>query len=199
MLLAQLDHPDFPGRDLSSIRCAFSGGATVPPTLVCRCRIEGRLKEMIIRGGENIYSREIEQLLHTHPGVADVAIVGMPDDHCGEQVAAFVRPTPGFPVTQDELASFCRAQLAAHKTPRHWIFVDAFPLNPRARSRNSSSGSNSPQAQPLPPSPLLGRTAVTSLTVTDQVRPCAQLSHGRINTKRPGQAVKRHGGVGAQQ
>jgi acyl-CoA synthetase (AMP-forming)/AMP-acid ligase II len=97
MLLAQLDHPDFPGRDLSSIRCAFSGGATVPPTLVCRCRIEGRLKEMIIRGGENIYSREIEQLLHTHPAVADVAIVGMPDDHCGEQVAAFVRPTPGFP------------------------------------------------------------------------------------------------------
>ncbi len=82
---------------------------------------------MIISGGENIYPREIEQLLHTHPGVADVAIVGMPDDHWGEQVAAFVRPTPGSPVTQDELASYCRAHLAAHKTPRHWIFVDAFP------------------------------------------------------------------------
>jgi len=75
------------------------------------CRIEGRLKEMIIRGGENIYPREIEQLLHTHPGVADVAVVGMPDDHWGEQVAAFVRPTSGNPVTQDELASYCRAHL----------------------------------------------------------------------------------------
>jgi fatty-acyl-CoA synthase len=214
MLLAQLDCPDFPGRNLSRVRCAFSGGATVPPVLVRRiesalgvplsivfaqteaspvitqtrlddspadraetlgrphprvevqiadpatgdtvpvgsigeictrgyhvmkgyfdnpeatsqaidtegwlhtgdlgsmdergyCRIEGRLKEMIIRGGENIYPREIEQLLYTHPQVADVAVVGVPDDHWGEQVAAFVKPAPGNPITQDELASHC--------------------------------------------------------------------------------------------
>ena len=97
------------------------------------CRIEGRLKEMIIRGGENIYPREIEQLLHDHPGVADVAVVGVPDDHWGEQVAAFIRPAPGTPVTQDELVSYCRARLAAHKTPRHWVFTDAFPLTPSGK------------------------------------------------------------------
>jgi fatty-acyl-CoA synthase len=240
MLLAQLDHPDFPGRNLSCVRSAFAGGATVPPALVGRiesavgaplsiqygqteaspcitqtrpgdspadragtlgrphpqveveiadpatgetlppgavgeictrgyhvmkeyfgnpaatgeaidpagwlhtgdlgsmdergyCRIEGRLKEMIIRGGENIYPREIEQLLHTHPAVTDVAVVGVPDDYWGEQVAAFVRPAPGNPVTQDELASYCRAHLAAHKTPQRWVFVDTFPLTPSGK------------------------------------------------------------------
>ena len=91
-------------------------------------RIEGRLKEMIIRGGENIYPREIEEVLYAHPGVADVAVVGVPDDHWGEQVAAFVRPVPGQDVTSGELTAYCRARLAAHKTPRHWVFTDAFPL-----------------------------------------------------------------------
>jgi fatty-acyl-CoA synthase len=91
-------------------------------------RIEGRLKEMIIRGGENIYPREIEQVLYAHPGVTDVAVVGVPDDHWGEQVAAFVRAAPDSAVTAAELTAYCRARLAAHKTPRHWVFTDAFPL-----------------------------------------------------------------------
>ncbi len=91
-------------------------------------RIEGRLKEMIIRGGENIYPREIEQVLHEHPAVADVAVVGVPDDHWGEQVAAFVRLAAGTAVTPGELDSYCRTRLAAHKTPRRWEFVDDFPL-----------------------------------------------------------------------
>ena len=73
------------------------------------CRIEGRLKEMIIRGGENICPREIKQLLYAHPGVADAAVVGVPGDDWGEQVAAFVRPAPGTCVIQDELPSWCRA------------------------------------------------------------------------------------------
>ena len=92
------------------------------------CRIEGRLKEMIIRGGENIYPREIEHLLHTHPRVADVAVVGIPDDQWGEQVAAFVRPAPGQTPTPDELFAYCRQHLAPHKTPRHWVLVQDFPL-----------------------------------------------------------------------
>ena len=235
MMLALLDHPSFAGTDLSRVRYAYGGGATVPPDLVRRMeaalgapmsitfaqteaspsitqsrlddspadraetlgrahphvevaiadpatgerlpagaigeiitrgyhvmkgyfddpaatrqaidadgwlhtgdlgsadergyyRIEGRLKEMIIRGGENIYPREIEQVLYAHPGVADVAVVGVPDDHWGEQVAAFVRPVPGQDVTSGELTAYCRARLAAHKTPRHWVFTDAFPL-----------------------------------------------------------------------
>jgi fatty-acyl-CoA synthase len=235
MMLALLDHPAFGGTDLSSVRFAFAGGATVPPDLVRRVesllgvpfsitfaqtesspcitqtrlddapddrastlgrphphvqvmiadpatgqqlpagtigeiltrgyhvmkeyfgdpvatgaaidaagwlhtgdlgsadergyyRIEGRVKDMIIRGGENIYPREIEHLLYAHPGVADVAVIGVPDDHWGEQVAAFIRPASGSAVTPDELADYCRSRLAAHKTPRHWVFTDAFPM-----------------------------------------------------------------------
>jgi fatty-acyl-CoA synthase len=91
-------------------------------------RIEGRLKEMIIRGGENVYPREIEQALQAHPAVADVAVVGVPDDYWGEQVAAFIMRAPGAAATEQELAAHCRARLAAHKVPRHWVFTDAFPL-----------------------------------------------------------------------
>jgi len=234
MLLAMLGHPAFSGADFSSVRCAFAGGATVPPTLVQRIesalgvpfsitfaqteaspcitqtrlddspedrartlgrphpnvevmiadpatgeavppgtigeilargynvmtgyfdnpgataeaidagwlhtgdlgsadergyyKIEGRVKEMIIRGGENIYPREIEEVLFAHPAVADVAVVGVPDEHWGEQVAAFIRPAAERDATQEELADYCRAQLAAHKIPRHWVFTDAFPM-----------------------------------------------------------------------
>jgi fatty-acyl-CoA synthase len=91
-------------------------------------RIEGRLKEMIIRGGENIYPREIEQILYAHPAVADVTVVGVPDDHWGEQVAAFIQAAPGQPATPEELTAYCRERLAARKIPRHWRFTDAFPL-----------------------------------------------------------------------
>ena len=235
MLLALLGHPGFGGTDFSSVRIAFSGGATVPPTVVQRVesalripvtltygqteaspcitqtrpddsaadrartlgrphphvevkisdpasgkdvpagtvgeilargynvmrgyfdnpgatgeaidsdgwlhtgdlgsadesgyfRIEGRLKEMIIRGGENIYPREIEQVLYTHPAVGDVAVVGVPDDQWGEQVAAFIKPAAGPAASQEELAAYCREHLAPHKVPRHWVLTSDFPL-----------------------------------------------------------------------
>ncbi|MGY1643816.1 AMP-binding protein [Geodermatophilus sp. SYSU D00703] len=92
------------------------------------CRIAGRLKEMVIRGGENIYPREVEDVLFTHPGVAEVAVIGVPDPVWGEQVAAFVRPAPGPRPSEAELVAHCRERLAPHKTPRHWRFVDRFPL-----------------------------------------------------------------------
>jgi fatty-acyl-CoA synthase len=92
------------------------------------CRIEGRLKDMIIRGGENIYPREIEAVLFTHHCVADVAVVGIPDDKWGEQVAAFVRPAGDDAPTTADLSAHVRARLAGYKAPRTWIFVDAFPL-----------------------------------------------------------------------
>jgi len=91
-------------------------------------RIEGRLKDMIIRGGENIYPREIEDLLFEHPKVAEVAVVGVPDERWGEAVAAFVRPVGEEAVTGDELFDYCREHLARHKTPRYWNFVEAFPM-----------------------------------------------------------------------
>jgi fatty-acyl-CoA synthase len=97
------------------------------------CKIAGRLKDMIIRGGENIYPREIEQVLFGHPTVADVAVVGVPDAKWGEQVAAFIRPAPGQTPDPHELFAFCREHLAPHKTPRYWTMVEGFPLTPSGK------------------------------------------------------------------
>ncbi len=91
------------------------------------CQVVGRLKDMIIRGGENIYPREIEDLLFSHPAVAEVAVVGVPDEKWGEQVAAFVRLVDDT-VDHQELFAFCREGLAPHKTPRHWVTVDEWPM-----------------------------------------------------------------------
>jgi fatty-acyl-CoA synthase len=91
-------------------------------------RVTGRLKDMIIRGGENIYPREIEERLFTHPDIVDVAVVGIPDDKWGEQVAAFLRLEPGATVSRDALEAFVREQLAAYKAPRIWVQMDEFPL-----------------------------------------------------------------------
>jgi fatty-acyl-CoA synthase len=91
-------------------------------------RITGRIKDLIIRGGENIYPREIENLLREHPGVAGVAVVGVPDPFWGEQVGAVIQPTStAAPPDAAALHAFCREQLAGYKTPRIWYIVDAFP------------------------------------------------------------------------
>lgn len=91
--------------------------------------VTGRLKDMIIRGGENIYPREIEEVLFTHPDVQNVAVVGVPDDTWGEQVAAVVRPRdPAAPPAPATLREFCRTHLAPHKTPAYWYVTAEFPL-----------------------------------------------------------------------
>jgi fatty-acyl-CoA synthase len=96
--------------------------------------ITGRLKDMIIRGGENIYPREIEELLFEHPKVADVAVVGLPDPKWGEIVAAFVRDAdPTDAATDGELHTYCRERLSPQKTPKLWFHVDAFPLTPSGK------------------------------------------------------------------
>ncbi len=92
------------------------------------CTVEGRLKDMIIRGGENIYPRELEELLFKHPSVGEVAVVGLPDAKWGEVVAAFLRPKPGQHIDKGALTDYMREHLAPHKTPRHWFQLDAFPL-----------------------------------------------------------------------
>ncbi|MEM9033814.1 MAG: AMP-binding protein [Actinomycetota bacterium] len=92
------------------------------------CTIEGRLKDMIIRGGENIYPRELEDLLYAHPSVGDAAIVGLPDETWGETVGAFIRPAAGEEFDKDTLFSYLREHLAPHKTPKQWFEVEAFPL-----------------------------------------------------------------------
>lgn len=91
-------------------------------------RITGRVKEMIIRGGENLFPAEIENVLLEHPTVAEVAVVGLPDEKWGEIVACFARPEPGQIIDPTELRSYCRAHLSPQKTPVTWFSVSSFPL-----------------------------------------------------------------------
>jgi fatty-acyl-CoA synthase len=91
-------------------------------------RITGRLKDMIIRGGENIYPREIEEFLYTHPKILDVQIVGVPDEKYGEQVAAFIRVKEGETLTSEEVRAFCEGKIARYKIPRYVFFVDEYPM-----------------------------------------------------------------------
>jgi fatty-acyl-CoA synthase len=88
----------------------------------------GRLKEMIVSGGENIFPVEIETALGEHPDVAQAAVVGVPDERWGEAAVAVVRPAPGRSPTGAELETFLRARLAAFKVPRRWLVVDTLPL-----------------------------------------------------------------------
>src|SRR5690348_4132830 len=90
--------------------------------------IVGRIKDMIIRGGENIYPREVEEFLYTHPDIADVQVIGVPSEKYGEEVMAWVKPREGAKVTGEELAAWCKGKVASYKIPRHWKFVDAFPM-----------------------------------------------------------------------
>src|SRR5207244_1404335 len=90
--------------------------------------ITGRLKDMIIRGGENISPREIEEYLHTHPNVSQAQVIGLPSAKYGEEVMAWVQPKPGNVLSTDELASYCTGRIATFKIPRYWKIVDAFPM-----------------------------------------------------------------------
>ena len=92
------------------------------------CTVEGRLKDMIIRGGENVYPRELEDILFSHESVSEVAVVGLPDEKWGETVAAFVKPAPGHSVDKNVLFHHMREHLAPHKTPKHWFVVEEFPM-----------------------------------------------------------------------
>ncbi|GAA5151150.1 AMP-binding protein [Pseudonocardia eucalypti] len=97
--------------------------------------VTGRLKDMIIRGGENIYPREIEDLLHTVPGIAEAAVVGMPDEYWGEQVAAVVRPAPGVEPDPAAWRAAVRERLSGQKAPRRWFLTDAMPLTAGGKVR----------------------------------------------------------------
>jgi fatty-acyl-CoA synthase len=90
--------------------------------------IVGRIKDMIIRGGENVYPREIEEFLYGHQAVADVQVIGVPSERYGEEVMAWVKLREGAQVTGDELTEHCRGKIASFKIPRYWKFVDEFPM-----------------------------------------------------------------------
>jgi len=90
--------------------------------------IVGRIKDMIIRGGENIYPREVEEFLHTHPAVSEAQVIGVPSARYGEEVMAWVKPRAGASVSVEELKAFCQARIARFKVPAHWKLVDSFPM-----------------------------------------------------------------------
>jgi fatty-acyl-CoA synthase len=91
-------------------------------------RIVGRIKDMVIRGGENVYPRELEEFLYTHPDVSDVQVIGVPDERYGEELMAWIVARPGAALTADDVREFCRGQIAHYKIPRYVSFVDSFPM-----------------------------------------------------------------------
>lgn len=97
-------------------------------------QVTGRVKDMIIRGGLNLYPREIEDLLFDHPAIAEVAIIGIPDEKWGEQVGAVVRLREGVEQPDPaQLRAWCRERISAHKTPTHWYFIESYPMTPSGK------------------------------------------------------------------
>ncbi len=92
-------------------------------------KITGRMKDMIIRGGENIYPKEIEDFIYTHEAVSDVQVIGVPDKQYGEEICAYVILKEGITASEDDIKDFVRSHMAKHKTPRYVRFVDSFPMN----------------------------------------------------------------------
>ena len=90
--------------------------------------IVGRVKDMIIRGGENIYPAEVEAFLVRHPAIADAQVVGVPDSYMGEQAAALLRLKPAASCSEEEVREYCKSTISRHKVPKYIMFVDAYPL-----------------------------------------------------------------------
>ncbi|MFH8366762.1 AMP-binding protein [Streptomyces sp. NPDC018031] len=114
-------------------------------------QIVGRIKDMIIRGGENVYPREIEEYLHTHPKIADVQVVGVPDEKYGEEILACVIPAdPADPIGRDELVRYCRGRLAHFKVPRYLRIMDGFPMTVSGKVRKIELREDGARALGLP-------------------------------------------------
>jgi fatty-acyl-CoA synthase len=90
--------------------------------------IVGRMKDLVIRGGENVYPREVEEFLYGHPAVEDVQVIGVPDSRFGEELCAWVILKKGHDATEEEVRAFCTNRIAHYKVPRYVRFVDAFPM-----------------------------------------------------------------------
>jgi fatty-acyl-CoA synthase len=121
------DEPERTAEAIDAARWMHSGDlATIDAEGYCN--IVGRIKDMIIRGGENIYPREIEEFLFCHPAVQAVACFGVPDPALGEVLCAWVQLRPGMQASEQEIQEFCKNQIARYKVPRYVRFVDAFPM-----------------------------------------------------------------------
>ena len=126
-MLGYWEDPDSTARAIDEARWMHTGDlATMDDDGYVN--IVGRIKDMIIRGGENVYPREIEEFLYTHPAIADVQVIGVPDERYGEEVCAWVVLREGAELDGEELREFCGGQIARYKIPRYVRFVDGFPM-----------------------------------------------------------------------
>jgi fatty-acyl-CoA synthase len=127
VMLGDLDEPEKSAEAIDAGRWMHTGDlATMDADGYCN--IVGRIKDLVIRGGENVYPREIEEFLYTHPDVSDVSVVGVPDERFGEELCAFVIAKPDASLTEDAVREFCRGSLAHFKVPRYVVFTDGFPM-----------------------------------------------------------------------
>ena len=109
------------------MQLSYSHGVSSRPLIGKNVKIEGRLKDMICRGGEKIFPREVEEFLFTHPKIAEAYVIGVPDSYYGEQVMAWVKCKEGQTLNGDEVRSFCRGQIMDCKIPHYVKFVTDFP------------------------------------------------------------------------
>ena len=134
VMLGYWNNPDATSQAIDASRWMHTGDLAVMDT-DGYCNIVGRIKDMIIRGGENIYPREVEEFLYSHPAVADVSVIGVPSEKYGEEVMAWVRLRDGAACNEADLSEFCRGQIASYKIPRFWKFTDSFPMTVTGKIR----------------------------------------------------------------
>ena len=135
VMLGYWEQPDKTAEAIDAARWMHTGDLAVMDS-DGYVSITGRIKDMVIRGGENVYPREIEEFLYTHPDILDAQVIGVPDKHYGEELMAWVRLKPGAPtLTIDALREFCAGRLAHYKIPRYLHIVDDFPMTVTGKVR----------------------------------------------------------------
>jgi fatty-acyl-CoA synthase len=134
VMLGYWEEPERTAEAIDSARWMHTGDQAVM-TDDGYAKIVGRIKDMIIRGGENVYPREIEEFLYTHPDIADVQVVGVPDDRFGEEICAWVIPREGTTIDPDEVREFCTGRIAHYKIPRYVRETTAFPMTVTGKIR----------------------------------------------------------------
>jgi fatty-acyl-CoA synthase len=126
VMLGYWDDPERTGEALDAAGWMHTGDLATIDADGC-ANIVGRIKDMVIRGGENVYPREIEEFLYRHPAVQDVQVIGVPDLKYGEELCAWIVLKPGESLTPEAVRGFCQGQIAHYKIPRHIKFVEGFP------------------------------------------------------------------------
>jgi fatty-acyl-CoA synthase len=127
VMLGYWDEPDKTAEAIDAGRWMHTGDLAVMDA-AGYLNIVGRIKDMVIRGGENVYPREVEEFLYTHPAIEDVQVVGVPDERYGEELCAWVKLRPGAGLTADEVRGYCQGKIAHYKIPRYVRFTESFPM-----------------------------------------------------------------------